>query len=442
MTRHRTLPALAPTRPQRRGPVRQLLLAALALLLAACGGGGGAAPTGEEAAAATGPITIWHSNNAEEIEWATSVVDAWNADHPEEQVEALEIPAGESSEEVITAAITAGNTPCLIYNTAPAAVPAFQRQGGLIAVDSFPDGRDFVSERVGDRAEQYVSPDGQLYQIPWKTNPSMIFYNKALFEQAGLDPENPPLATYEEFLETSRTIVESGAAQYAINPAPTSQFYQSWFDFYPLFIAASDGQQLVEDGEPQFTGDAGTGVAEFWGTLYEEGLAGREEYQGDAFNDGVAAMSIVGPWAIAVYEDVEWGVVPVPTPDGADEVFTFSDNKSVAMYEPCENRGTAWEFAKFSMSEENDGALLELTGQMPMRENLTQTYADYFEQNPEYEIFADQAARTVEVPNVENSVEMWQEFRDAWSQHVISGEGEPADALTTAAEAITPLITE
>lgn len=428
LTRYRTLTALT----------------LLAVLLAACGGGGGDAGGGGEGGgdtAATGPIQIWYSNNPEEIEWATGAIEGWNADNPDAEVEGLEIPAGESSEEVITAAITAGNTPCLIYNTAPAAIPQFQRQGGLIALDSFEDGRSFVDERVGERVEQYVSPDEQLYQMPWKTNPSMIFYNRTLFEEAGIDAENPPLATYDEFLATSRTIVESGASQFAINPAPTSQFFQSWFDYYPLFIAASGGQQLVADGEPQFTSEEGTAVAEFWATMYEEGLSGREEYTGDAFADGVAAMSIVGPWAIAVYgEDVEWGVVPVPTPDGAEEISTFSDTKSVGMYEPCENRGTAWEFLKYTMSEESDGQLLELTGQMPMRENITETYADYLTENPDYEPFADQASRTVEVPNVENSIEMWQEFRNAYSEGVISGEMSPEEAMTTAAEAITPLV--
>ena len=55
----------------------------------------------------------------------------WNADHPDEEVTAQEIPAGKTSEEVIGAAITAGNAPCLVFNTAPAAVPQFQKQGGL-----------------------------------------------------------------------------------------------------------------------------------------------------------------------------------------------------------------------------------------------------------------------------------------------------------------------
>ena len=211
-------------------------------------GGGGDA---EGALAARGPIDIWLSNNAEEKAWGEAMVDAWNADNPDEQISAQEIPAGETSEVVIAAAITAGNAPCLIFNTAPAAVPQFQKAGGLVALDGFEDGAAYVTERSGERAEQYRSPDGNLYQMPWKANPVMIFYNKEMFTAAGLDPENPPLSTYDEFLATSRTLVSDGGAQAAIWPAPTSQFFQNWFDFYPMYIAAS-GKQLVEDGEATF----------------------------------------------------------------------------------------------------------------------------------------------------------------------------------------------
>ncbi|WP_277753155.1 extracellular solute-binding protein [Streptomyces sp. M3] len=85
----------------------------------------------------------------------------------------------------------------------------------------------------------------------------MILYNKKIFEKAGLDPEHPRLATYSQFLETSRTLVHSGAAKAAIWPAPSSEFFQSWLDFYPAFAAQSGGKQLVEDGEPQFDSPAG-----------------------------------------------------------------------------------------------------------------------------------------------------------------------------------------
>jgi multiple sugar transport system substrate-binding protein len=240
-------------------------------------------------------------------------------------------------------------------------------------------------------------------------------------------------------------LVDSGGVQAAIWPAASSEFFQSWFDFYPLFIAASGGQQLVEDGQSQFNNPAGLAAAELWAQLYERGLTPNENYEGDAFNDQKAAMSIVGPWAIAVYgESVNWGVVPVPTPDGVapEEISTFSDEKSVGLFSACENRGMAWEFLKFTTSEDADGQLLELSGQMPMRDELPTTYPDYFAANPAYEVFADQAARTVEVPNVPNSVEIWQTFRDAYSEAVIFGDSDVATVFDATAEEIDSLASE
>jgi multiple sugar transport system substrate-binding protein len=185
------------------------------------------------------------------------MVEAWNKANPDQKVTAQEIPAGKSSEEVIGAAITAGNAPCLVFNTAPAAVPQFEKQGGLVPLDSFPDGKDYIESRTGDAAAQYQSPDGKYYQLPWKANPVMIFYNKDLLKKAGVDPENPPLSTYDEFLDTSDKIVSSGAAQAAIWPAPSSEFYQSWFDFYPLYAAETGGTQLVEDDKATFNSTEG-----------------------------------------------------------------------------------------------------------------------------------------------------------------------------------------
>jgi multiple sugar transport system substrate-binding protein len=415
----------------------QVVTATLTMLAlgitAGCGGDSGGSG---DAASATGPIDVWLSNNPEEIAWGQQMVKAWNADHPDEEITAQEIPAGKTSEEVIGAAITAGNAPCLVFNTSPAAVPQFQKQGGLVALDDFEGATDYVESRSGDVAEQYQSPDGKYYQIPWKSNPVMIFYNKDILKKAGIDPENPPLSTHEEFLATSRTIVKSGAAEAAIWPAPTSEFFQSWFDFTPMFAAESGGQQIIEDGEPTFDSDAGKAVADLWATMYAEGLSPKETFNGDSFAEGKSAMSTVGPWAIAVYGDTNWGVAPVPTSAGTspEETYTFSDAKNIGLYSACDNQQTAWEVLQFATSEEQDGKLLEMTGQMPLREDLQGTYPDYSRENPDYKLFADQAARTVEVPNVPNSIEIWQEFRDQWSSAVIFGKTSVDEALATAAD--------
>lgn len=394
----------------------------------------------DTARTARGPITIWYSNNEQEVAWGEQLVKTWNAAHPDEPVTGQQIPTGKSSEAVIQASIIAGTEPCLIYNTSPASVPSFQAIGGLVDLDQFPDGTQYIEDRSGDLAPQYRSPDGRYYQLPWKSNPVMIFYNKAVFAKAGLDPDNPKLASYSDFLASARTIVSSGAAKYAIYPSAGTDFFQSWYDFYPAYIAESGGQQLIKDGQATFDDAAGRQVFDFWRQIYADGLAGKEVYNGDAFADGTAAMATVGPWAINSYDKVDWGVVPVPTADGTPSDYTFSDAKNVAMYASCRNRATAWDFLKFSTSQQQDGKFLDLTGQIPTRTDVVKTYSSFFAAKPAYKTFADLAQGVVEVPNVPNSVQIWQAFRDAWARTVIFGNGDVDSTLQRTATTVDDLV--
>lgn len=427
---------------KRTTTIRLLSMAAIAVMgtgLAACGGGAGSSGA-SSALTAKGPIKIWYSNNESEVKWGKEMVASWNSSHPDQKIDAQEIPAGKSSEETIGAAITAGNAPCLVFNTAPVAVPQFQRQGGLVPLDSFPDGAQYIKDRTGDLADQYKSADGKTYQLPWKSNPVVLFYNKDLFKKAGLDPANPKLGTESELVDTARTLVKSGAAQKAIWPSPASDYFQSWFDFYPFYAANTQGTPLIKDGKATFNTDQGKQVAQMFQTLYKENLASKETYQGDSFAEGKSAMALAGPWAIAAYKGkVNFGAVPIPGAQKQDKSYTFSDAKNVAIYSACKNQGTAWDVLKFATSKDEDGKLLSETGQMPMRKDLTTVYSDYFAKNPLYKTFADQAGRTVEVPQLTTAVQIWQTFRDAWNKSVIFGNQGIDDAFKSAADKIDQL---
>ncbi|GDY48885.1 sugar ABC transporter substrate-binding protein [Streptomyces antimycoticus] len=359
----------------RRFPRVTVLTAAAALVLplSACGSGDadGGKPT-------SGPIDIWYSTNEQEQVWAKATVDAWNAEHTKEKVTAKAVPSGKSTEDVIGAAITAGNTPCLVYNTAPAAVAAFQKQGGLVNLsDTFGDAESFIKKRSGGAADGFRSPDGKLYQVPWKTNPFMLYYNKDVFKKAGLDAENPKLSTYDDVLAAAKKIKSSKAAKFTLYPPATSDYTNALFDFYPLYLANSGGTQLVKDKKATFTSDAGRQTLGFWQQMYAGGYSSPEAYSGDMwagpFADGVAAMGIAGPWGKGQFDGkVKYGVVPLPTAEGipADKTSTFADSKNVGLFTSCKHKRTAWEFAKFSMSAKNDAALLEETGQFPTRSDV------------------------------------------------------------------------
>jgi multiple sugar transport system substrate-binding protein len=422
------------------------LVAAVALPLAACSA---SQPEAGGSDLTSGPIKIWYSTNEQEIAWGKQVVEAWNAEHPDEQVTAEAIPAGKSSEDAISAAITAGNTACLVYNTAPAAVPAFQKQGGLVNISTtFDDGEAFITGRSGGAADGFRSPDGDLYQVPWKANPFMLYYNKDVFTAAGLDAENPQLATYDDVLAAAKAIKDADAADFVLYPPASSDYTNPLFDFYPFYLANSGGTQLVADGEATFTSDAGMQTLEFWKTLYADGYSSAEAYSGDAwagpFADGVAALGIAGPWGAGSFDGkVNYGIVPLPTAEGTapEETYTFGDSKNVGLYTACENKQTAWDFVKFSMNADNDLALLETTGQFPIRTDLTEVAADYLAANPLFATFAQSVPLTVDVPNIPNSTEIWQTFRDAWGASVQGGD-DLQSTMDAAAEKIDGLISK
>ncbi|MGI6878896.1 ABC transporter substrate-binding protein [Microbacterium sp. gxy059] len=419
-------------------------IAALGLFvlpLASCGSEGGGS---EGDALSSGPIEIWYSTNEQEIAWGEQVVEAWNADHPDEEVTAQAIPAGSSSEDVIAASITAGNTPCLVFNTAPAAVPAFQKQGGLVNLSqTFDDAEQVIADRSGAAADGFRSTDGDLYQMPWKTNPFMLYYNKDVFAEAGLDAEDPQLETYDDVLAAAEIIVDSGAADYALYPPATADYTNINFDFYPFFLANSGGTQIIEDDAATFTSEEGLETLEFWQTLYAEGYSSAEAYSGDMwagpFADGVSAMGVAGPWGKAQFDEkVDFGVVPLPTADGtpADETATFADSKNIGLYSSCANQQTAWDFLKFSTNDENDLALLELTGQFPTRDDAADLAADFLAEEPFFEPFSTAVPLAVDVPAVDGLAEKMQVFRDTWSENVQSGSGDLESAFGAAATTI------
>nr|WP_284290750.1 extracellular solute-binding protein [Angustibacter aerolatus] len=271
---------------------------------------------------------------------------------------AQEIPAGKTSEEVIGAAITAGTAPCLVYNTSPAAVPGFQKQGGLVAIDDLPGGKEYIESRTGATADQYKSPDGKFYRLPWKSNPVMIFYNKKAAEEgrrrhrepAAGDVRRLPRHQPQDRQQRRREGRDLAGAVVGVLPVVVRllpavrrrERRRAWSRTARRPSTTRPARPSRASGAP----------------CTARRLAQNEAYNGDSFADGKAAMSIVGPWAVAVYgKKVDWGVAPVPTSTGkpASDVHTFSDAKNVAIYSACKNQGTAFDLLKFSTSEEQDG---------------------------------------------------------------------------------------
>lgn len=361
-------------------------------------------PTNESTRETANSLTYWSANNQYEINLARAVVAEWNAAHPEIQVRHQSIPESQSSEEVILSAVVSKTTPDIYSNIWPGDVELYVEANSLVAIDTFPDFPSTVGDRVRpDLLEEARSRDGHLYQIPWKTNPIMVIYNKKLLAEAGFS-EFP--RTYAEFLVAAEKITRDtdhdgyfdrwiGLCDIRVT------WWQRFFDFYPLYIAASGGKTLLDGDEVVFDSPAAVQVFDFLQTLFARGYFPREKMTGrtDVFLQSQVATRFTGPWEISHAEKFkpdgfEYDFAPIPLPDRTTgPAFTYGDFKNIVIFSTTKHPAAAWEFVKFMVSRQNDLRLLEMTNQLPLRQNLVADtlFQTYFTANPKMRLFAEQS---------------------------------------------------
>lgn len=127
-----------------------------------------------------------------------------------------EIPWGQYNEK-FTAAFAAEAGPDVSYQTE--SFPRFVNAGHIMALDDMIDASDFERTFFYERAWGPGTYDGITYSLPWIIGGSNLFWNKALFEQAGLDPDTPP-DTLEEFLSYAQAITALDEDIYGFASSP------------------------------------------------------------------------------------------------------------------------------------------------------------------------------------------------------------------------------
>ncbi len=92
------------------------------------------------------------------------------------------VPEGQSSEEVILAAVVGKTTPDIYANMWQGSVEMYAHAHDLIPLDTLKGFLEFINERCDSNViKEITSSDGHIYQVPWKVNPIMTIYNKNLF---------------------------------------------------------------------------------------------------------------------------------------------------------------------------------------------------------------------------------------------------------------------
>ncbi len=268
-----------------------------------------------------------------------------------------------------------------------------------------------------------------------------------MFTKAGLDPAKPP-RTYTEALDAMAKLKTAGIM--AIQPSIDQTWYNRWFDWYPLYLAA--GNQLLLDPTGKkaiFNNDAGKGAMNFWREVYSNGYAPQATSQQDSYSQGKVAMRMAGPWAIPDLQKGgvvdESGVMPVWVPDATPASTTppntFADTKNIGIFSNCSNMPDTWNFIKFYVSKENDVKFFQVTQQIPLRQGIDQMMpADFFQKNPLLQPFATQAGRTLDVDPTAKSIDMFTAISLAYQSAAIYSKDPVDKALSDAESQVNSLV--
>ncbi len=174
---------------------------------------------------------------------------------------------------------------------------------------------------------------GSHVALPLDTHPNALYYNKDIFEEAGLDPEDPP-TDFDELQYAADEIAANTDAQ-AFNPEPYGTHYSRQFI---AWLASVGSDFLNEDAtEAAFDNDEALELIEFYSDMTDsfgwDDADASSDRGNRAFRAGDLAMTIDGTWFYGVLReaDYDWGMTKPFVAPGATEQYTWANSHSLAV---------------------------------------------------------------------------------------------------------------
>ena len=257
--------------------------------------------------------------------------------------------------------------------------------------------------------ESNYAVDGEQYALPFRSDFWVLYYNKDLFDAAGVDyPTND--MTWEQYAELAKKMTSDGVY---------GTHYHTWLSAVVNWDVC-DGVNTLIDGDYsdlayfyelyQDLEDAGACMA------YDELKAAGLHYSA-AFENGNIAMLPMGYWFVSTLIgaikdgtcDFNWGIVSVPHKEGVPAGSSFGNLTGAMINAKSENKELAWEYISWLAGEEGSLATAS-TGTRPawVSENVAEAMssADGFP--------ADDASKAalvpvyvgIEMPAAEHSAEL------------------------------------
>ena len=338
-------------------------------------------------------ITFWHGiNPPENRDIFQKLVDKFNQDNSDIEVEALYVGQPDAQLPKILAATVSDQPPDILWFVAQIA-GKLNQLGALLPLEDWLN-NSLLKTEIDPAMFDSMKLNGHILSVPFATNNAAVFYRPSLFERAGIT-DIPQ--TWTQLEQTAKKLTiddrENRISQHGIF---LSLGKGEWTVFTWLPFIYSAGGDLIQEGQPNLVNQGAIAALEFGADLVRDGVAilspPERGYEIDDFIDGKVAMQITGPWTLAQLRaaGVDYDVFPIPVAQqpaaviGGENLFVFKTTP--------EREQASLRFLEYVLSEEFQTAWALETGYLPVniKSQQSEAYQNFVTENPTVKIFLEQ----------------------------------------------------
>lgn len=384
-------------------------------------------------------LTFWNYWDGKNGEVMQALVDRYNAEHPEVEIENVFIGWGELLPK-LQLAVTGGDMPDLAAADM-VWMPYLANSGALVPLNSFIEASEVDIQDFYPALLAVNTYDDQIYGLPVSTNNLELFINSDLFEAAGLDPAAPP-TTWDELRDAAVQCAnpERGVIGMELYTQPGEGL--TWQ--FQVYLWQAGGDFLTEDlSAAAFNSEAGLKALNYWLDLIESGAYTLSDW--GLFGQGQACMVMDGSWMVGIWAETapfEWTTAPMPYPEDGEPATNMGGEHIFIMAQDEAKQQAAWDFINWFTSPEIQLEWDKETGFMPVRDSVAtdEDYRAWIEETePRLLPFVEMQQYAHNRP----PVEQYAEISDAFSaviERALYGQISPEDALAEAEAAVNSLL--
>ena len=369
-------------------------------------------------------LTLWTRAPLEKQ--ANLLVDAYNESH-ENQVELTVVPNDDYVAKVGAAAGSNGLPD--LFAADIVYVPNWVEQGLFQDITANIDGFDF-KDSINAGHLSAGTLDEKEYVLPFVLDLSMLFWNKDLATEAGLDAEAGPanLAEYAEWAKAIQALNKPDTYGTATGLNCGGCLVFTWF---PSVWA--DGEQVMSDDgtESLLASDTAKEIYSTWKDLWDSGavLPSSQDEAGPTwtagFTEGKVGLMFY-PATLLSSTPFDVGVAGIPGPEGGASTFVGGDG--IGISKDSKKAAQAWNFLNWMMSEEAQVGVLAKNKDVVSRSDLSSN--EFSDEDPRL-VTINEVAANGDTPVAINFQQAFNAPNSPWLtlvRNAVLGDGDSVDA--------------